>query len=440
MKSTPEFFAFVVAGLCLPAKAEEPITIRENIAPGYQYHVSCRVQLSGKLPLPPEKGKDAPSAIEVTGHSAIEYDERVLEQDRDKNVSKAVRRYERMEFERKVGSEVQQNSLRAEARTLVLLRLKQIEVPFCPTTPLTWGEIDMVRTDVFTPALAGLFPSRPVRPGDRWPAARSALHELTDLERIDEGDLECRLESVALLGKRNHARVAFSGLVRGVGEDGPARHQLDGFFLFDLDSGHLGYLSMKGVHQLLDKDGKASGKIEGTFVLTRQPLRHVPELSDNALRGLALEPNDDNTQLLYDNPDLGIRFLYPRRWRVAGGKGRQLGLDETRGSGLLMTLENLKRVPTGTQYLDESRSWLTQQKVTIVRSDPPRSLQPAPNQLERFVIDAVIDKQTVRLDYYVIRQPLGGVTLAARLLSRDLADLERDVERIARSIQITGKQ
>ena len=31
------------------------------------------------------------------------------------------------------------------------------------------------------------------------------------------------------------------------------------------------------------------------------------------LRGVALEPSADNTLLLYDNPDMGVRFLHPRR-------------------------------------------------------------------------------------------------------------------------------
>lgn len=426
--------------LSRPALAQEAIMLRESIDAGYQYHVSCRVQLTGKLSLPPEKGKTAPQTIEVTGQSAIEYDERILALDKDRNVTKTIRHYGRMDFERKVGDQAQANSLRQEASKMVLIRLKQIEVPFSPIGPLTWGEIDMVRTDVFTPALAGLLPEKAVRIGERWPAARAAVQELTDLERVEEGSLECRLESVAIVGKRKHARIAFSGAVRGLGEDGPARHQLDGFVLFDLESSHLGYLSMKGIQFMLDKDGKESGKIEGTFVLTRQPRNSVAALADEALRGLALEPNDDNTLLLYDSPDLGLRFLYPRRWRVAGSKGQQLGLDESRGSGLLLTVETLKRLPTGAQYLQESRAWLAQQKVTVLRSDAPKVLSAAPNHLESFGIDAVVEKENVRLEYFVLRQAQGGVTIAARLLTRDLADLQRDVQRIARSMQITRQQ
>ena len=69
--------------------------------------------------------------------------------------------------------------------------------------------------------------------------------------------------------------------------------------------------------------------------------------SSDTWTSMALEPNADNTQLLYDNPDLGVRFLHPRRWRVAGVRGAQVALDETGGNGLLLTLEPAATVPTG---------------------------------------------------------------------------------------------
>jgi hypothetical protein len=307
---------------------------------------------------------------------------------------------------------------------------------------LTWGEIDMVRTDVFTPALADLLPTKAVKVGDSWQANRSAVQEITDLERIEEGGLTCKLESIVTLAKRRHARISFQGTIRGLGEDGLAKHQLDGFFFFDLESNHLSYLSMKGVHFMMDKTGATLGKIEGTFVLTRQPTTQCKELADDALRGLTLDPNEENSLLLFDNPDLGVKFLYPRRWRVAGVNGRQIGLDETRGNGgLLMTVEALTRVPSGPQYLQESQNWLTQQKAKVVKSERPTSLQNAPKSLEHFTLEADIKDQRVRLAYYVMRQPLGGATLAARLVpTTDITALERDVQRIARSLQITRQQ
>ncbi len=320
----------------------------------------------------------------------------------------------------------------------MLLRRAHTEVPFSPDGPLTWGEIDQVRTDVFTPALVGLLPDRPVHSGDRWTAGNAALEELTDLERIEEGKVECRLEEITALQGRRYARVRFAGSVRGNNEDGPNRQELDGYLFFDLESNHVSYLSLHGVTSPLDAAGKPLGRVTGQFVLTRQAHRRAPDLGDEALKTWTLEPNADNTQLLYDNPELGVRFLYPRRWHVAGVRGTQVAVDEAQGSGLLLTLEPPARVPTAAQFLAESRGYLEQQKAKVLAARAPRRLTGAPHELEQFSLEIEAMGQRAVMDYYAIRQPGGGATLAARLLPADLTELRKEVERIARSIQIKG--
>ena len=426
----------ILVALASASSAAETVRLRESFAPGYQYHVSSRVELTGSLTIPPDKDQRGPQKLPVTGDSAIEYDERVLAVDGN-DVTRTARIYRRVDFKRKVGDRPQDATLRSSVRRLVLMRLKQVEVPFSPDGPLLWGEIDIVRTDVFTPALAGLLPAGDVRPGDRWTAASPAIQELTDLERIEEGKVECKLDQVTVLNRRRLARVTFSGSVRGVNEDGPNRQNLDGYLFFDLESHHVSYLSLKGVHVLLDKDGKEMGRVEGQFVLTRQANTSARDLSDEGLRGVKLEPDDDNTLLLYDNEDLGLRFRYPRRWRVAGVHGGQLGIDESSGSGLMLTMEAAGRVPTAAQYLAESRAWLQKEKVRIHRVTEPRTLRDAPNVLEHFGIEMEAADKRAFMEYYVVRQKLGGVTIAARLLPNDLAALKREVDRIARSVEIT---
>src|SRR5437763_1075990 len=273
--------------------------------------------------------------------SAIEYDERVLAPPASAvgttlGEPRTLRVYRQIDFRRTVGERRDESTLRPAVRRLVILRETRREVPFAPDGPPTPGEIDLVRTDVFTPALSGLLPAQPVAPGAKWPASAAAVEELTDMERVESGGLECRLEEVFALAGRRVARVRFQGAVKGVNEDGPNRQELDGSFYFDLEANHLSYLTLKGVHALLDKDGRVTGRVEGQFTLTRQAHARSPELSDAAVAGLALEPTAENTLLLYDNPELGVRFLTPRRWRVAGVKGRQITLRSPPGDGLLL--------------------------------------------------------------------------------------------------------
>jgi hypothetical protein len=129
--------------------------------------------------------------------------------------------------------------------------------------------------------------------------------------------------------------------------------------------------------------------------------------------------------------------MYPRRWRVGSTRGRQLTIDENGGSGLLVTLEPRSRLPTAAQYLGEVRDWLAGQKARILRVDQPRRLHGPPDELDSFAIDAELAGQRVTLQYYVARQDNGGATFAARLLPTDLANRQKDVERIARSLRVT---
>jgi hypothetical protein len=418
--------------------AEEAVRLVEKFPVGYQYHVRTRVDLNGSLLLPAEKDKTAPKPLEIRGDSAIEYDEKVLALTKDGQVQKTMRILERMDFHRTTGDREQKSSLRREVRRLVLLRRKNVEVPFSPDGPLTWGEIDLVRTDVFTPALGGMLPERAVKPGDRWEANLIAVQELTDLEQIDTGTLQCKLESIFRREKQRLARVAFNGAITGTGEDGRNRQRLEGYFEFDLDGGYLSYVLLKGRHTLLEGT-KEVGSIEGRFVMSRKANTRSPDLTDEKLKGVAQEPNADNTLLLYDDPDLGVRFLYPRRWRVAVTGGRQIAVDASDGSaGLLITIETPARMPTGTQFLTESRDWLVSQKAKVLKTEAVRQIRTAPS-LEHFSLEAEMNGQKFVMDYHVLRQNEGGATFAARLPPSDFVELQQEVGRLAQSLTISRR-
>ena len=181
-----------------------------------------------------------------------------------------------------------------------------------------------------------------------------------------------------------------------------------------------------------------TGKVKGQFVLTRQVNTQAPDLKDDIVRRLVLEPNADNTQLLYDNPELGVRFLYPRRWHVGQVRGRQVTLDEPAGNGLMISVEAHKDTPSAADYLAENKAFLVKQKGAILGIDPPRRLTGPPNELDQFGLDVEMNGQKARMEYYVLRQPAGGALVAARLLPKDLATVRADVERIVRSV-VVGK-
>jgi hypothetical protein len=416
------------------ARAQDAVRLIELFSPDYQYRVSCRVAVEGTLKLPPAKDRAAPT-LKITGKSAIDYHERVLSATNGK-VERTVRKVQQMDFTRNVGGQDQESKLRGEVSLLVIQRLQNLEVPFSPQGPLTLGEIELVRTDVFTPALVGLLPKAPVRPGETWVADVDAVKELTDLETIDKGRLTCRYEGVEA-GNQRLARVSFQGSIRGVGEDGQAEHQLDGYYLFDLQSHNISYVSLEGKQLPLDKNGVAQGEIKGTFVLTRDPDSRNADLDNAALARWNLTPNDDNTQLLFDGAT--IRFLYPRQWRVDEANDRQIRLAERQGSELLITLDPVARLPELTSFYKEVLNGLQGQKAQLVNIAKPRVLQATPYPIEHFGVEARFGAQPASFDYYIIRQNRGGATLSARYPPAQADARRRDIERIIQSAVLNVK-
>jgi hypothetical protein len=419
--------------------AQDAVTLAEKFEPGHVSKVDVAVNLTGKLAVPAEKGK-APQLVPVTGRSRVSYEERVLPAE-EAGALKAVRAYRDIEFVRAVGETTQDAGIRPSVRRMVIIKSEGRRAPFSPDGPLTWGEIDVVRTDVFNPAtIPGLLPAGPVKKGQTWKASPAAVAELTDMEKVEAGELVVEFLGVTEVERKRVAKLKISGTVRGINEDGPNSQALDGTAYFDLDAGFLTYLSLKGTHRLLDGNGQTVGQIEGQFAMTRARLDKPPaDLSDASLKGLELKPTAENTLLLYDNAQLGVRFLYPRGWRVGAVQGKQVTLDHARGSGMLVTVEPAAKVPTADDYLKEVTAYLTKEKATVTALDRPTRVRAEPVQLDRFGLDATFGKDKARLEYAVLKQTDGGVTVAARIPGDDAAALKAEVERIIRSLSVTKK-
>ena len=431
------FALLLLLGFTPLAQAQEAVRLAETFDPAAPYRVELTVTMAGRLTLPTKKDQPA-EAVAVGGNSTLTYDERPLIADEPKT-DKVVRAYRGIDFKRTIGDKDQTASIREGVRRLVVLRSeKGKKAPFSPDGPLLWSEIDVVKHDIFTPVLvAGLLPKDEVKPGSKWTANAAAIAELTDLETIDEGGIAVEFASVVMLNERKLAKLAITGTVRGTNEDGPTRQKLDGTAYFDIEAKRLTYLKLNGVHEMLGSDGKAIGRIDGTFTMTRSASKEFDDISDAKLAGKELKPTEENSLLLYDNAELGLKFLYPRRWRVGSVQGRQVTLDEPRGGGILLTVETTDRLPTVEKYQDEVKAFLAKQQAKIAPMAAPVRTADKPIRIDRFGIDAELKTGKARLEYAVTSGPKGGVLVAARLPAEDAAELKVDLERILKQLEVT---
>lgn len=408
--------------------AQTPVRMQERLPLNAAYHVSCRVQITGKMVL-------SDRTLPLEGRSEIEYDERVLRIDGDGRTDKTIRHFSKMAFERKIGDDLQKASLRPEVHRLVIVRQGNIEAPFSPDGWLKINEIDLIRTDVFTPALAGLFPKAPVSPGDTWTAEETAVRELTDLGEIASGKLTCRFDKL----DRSLAKVSFQGTIAGVGENGPTRHELDGFCYFDVSVGMLTYVSLKGTEHLVDDKNKSQGTVTGNFVLTREP-RPAPGSIAEQAAAATLEPNEDNTRILFEDEDAGVRFAHSRKWKPRV-EGTQVKLDDLRGNGMVLSIDPLPRAPSMKEFLEEARAGVERRRGVVSFVGPTQSVQRRPTSIESTTLDiglpadAKSDRGVVYLA--IIRDETAAATLAATLLTSDRAALAREVERLAATVRVS---
>jgi hypothetical protein len=435
--SLPLSLPAVVLAAAASAAADPPVKLAERFDEANTYRVGLTVSVSGKLTVPVAADKP-PQVVALSGRSNLVYDERPLPGD-DPTVKKLVRAYRTVQFDRTIGDQEQKAGVREAVRRMVVLRADAgTKAPFSPDGPLTFGEIDVVKNDLFAPTLVpGLLPAKEVKPGDTWRAAAAAVQDLTDLDRIEEGGLTVEFVGVVTVNGRRHAKLTVGGTVKGVNEDGPNRQRLDGTAYFDLEADRLDYLKLAGTHEMLGANGKVTGTIEGTFLMTREA-RRADDLADAALKGLDLKPTDDNSLLLHDDPELGVRLLYPRRWRVGVVQGRQFTLDEPKGGGVLVTVTPPAKTPTAAAFQDEVKQFLAKQKAKVSPLPEPKRVTDKP-ALDRFGLDAELDSGKARLEYAVLTTPDGGATVAARLPEKLAAELQPDLDRILKQLTITKR-
>lgn len=427
-------FGLIVSGPSF-AFAQLPVRMTETIPAGAVYRVTAKTAILGELSIP-----DGTSAevLKVRGSSELVYDERPLPPLQD-GTQRLIRSYRTVNIKRTMDEREQAAEIRPTVRRMIVLRSAEgAKAPFSPDGPLLWGEIDVVRTDFFTPALvAGLLPKQAVRPNDHWAADETAVRELTDFLTITKGSIDVTFVSVVAVEGDTHAKLSFTGNIEGTTNDGPSSQQITGSAYFNLNRNLLTYISLKGTHDLLNAEGKTTGRINGTFIMERKPTAEGTDLTDLALTRLTLEANVENTRLLFDNPGLGLKFEYPRRWRVGNAEGDRITIDGPSGAGILLTTQPATKTPSSDQYQTEVRDYVTKQKWPILATERPRIMSSRPVRIDRFGMDVETEKEKVRLEYAIIVEGDIGATFAARLPATQADLLQNDVDTVLRTLRLS---
>ena len=434
---------------CFPAHAgsqvqtDLSVVMNESFAAGTSFEVTSTVTVRGSITKPRDASKPpTQSAISTSG--ATRYRERLLEVPDPKQVTATVRRYLSATLdhaEKKSAEAPPRIVLRSAVERIVVRRMDHQTTAFSPDGPLTAPELDLLKADpaAFTPALIGLLPLQSVKSGDRWDANAEAAAELTGVDPLQSGNLRCVLREISSSGKMKLAKVGLVGSLSGPTELGPARITVEGHFLFDLDRQLITYLVLSGRSEIFGSDGKVTGVLEGRYELSRGLAGEDPRLTDTALAGLELKPNRESTAMLFEQKNLGVRFLYPRNWELGSVKDNLIQLDDPTGGRMRVTID-AKPVPNAERLRGQLLTWLESRKATVKEPTKVQTLQvSSPSKAERFSVQAVLDEKPREWNYVLIRQADRSATLAAGLTADRAPVLNEDVEFVARRLEFLPK-
>ena len=412
----------------------EKQSLYEDFKSQLPVRVEIQTTLRGRLALPDRENERGgkPQLVAVAGTAKLLYDEVLLPRDADGNLV-VVRQYREVDFQRTLNDTAQKAEVRAAVRRMVVLRSEAgKKVPFSPDGPLTLSEIDVVRNDLFSPALVtGLLPKQEAGVGNRWPASTQAVTELTDYSAVEKNELVVELVAFVTLDGRRHAKLSLKGEVRGQGEDGFGIQTFAGTAYFDMDRKMLVSLNLSAKNQLLGPDGKTvNGEVAGTFVVKRSPSTG-DDLSAEKVKAIVTKPADATTRLLFDDPAFGASLTYPRRWRLGSAGERRLTLNEAaNAAGLQVTRVGPAETTIAKQF-DEAKAFVARQKWALTSAPEPK---PGDDRFTLLVTTDAGDK--LRLDYRLVTSADGVAVLSARLPVAKEAELLPQVESIFDSVKV----
>ncbi len=412
--------------------------MKERLVAGASFEVSSTVNLKGKLSESNRDGKEfKTSAIWASANSR--YRERILDVSGSAEVALSARRYVTAGLEKETGEIKQRIALRPGAERVLIQRTNQQSTIFSPDAPLKGAELDLLQADAFTPELNGLLPAKPVKKSDRWQASPIAASELTGISPIQQGALICTLIEVKSTSVASVARIQISGSLTGPSDQGPTRMTVDGHFLFDLDTQVISYVHLNGRTEILDEAGKVVGQLEGRYELHRRPAIDDPRLSESALTGIVRKPNAQNTALLFEASDQGIRFLYPRNWELTSVARIVVQLEEPTGGSMRLTID-ADPAPTTSKLRSDLLSWLNSQQATVKDASPVQSISLSNSRkADRFTVRAELGTKEKEWTYVVLRSNARSVTVAANLVGDRADALRADIQSVASSLEFLAK-
>jgi hypothetical protein len=286
-------------------------SLAETAKAGDCFRVQLEMNLTGEMRIQRD-GKVVSMPEEAT--ATHEFAERVLQVGKDGAVEKSARIYEMAKAVITVNKERSERLLRADRKLLVVQRVKDQSLVYCPAAALSRPELDLTGGHFDTLAATGLLPEKAVAVGDTWKVPSAVAQAVCGFEGLTDHALIGKLIEV----KDDVATFAVTGTANGIDVGAQVKLTIDASATFDLKAKRLVAMEWK------QKDEREAGpvspatKLETKTVLRRKVIEQPESLSDVALVSVPGEEKVPAAMLQLEVVDAKNRFtlFHGREWNL----------------------------------------------------------------------------------------------------------------------------
>ncbi len=268
------------------------------------------VEVQGKLKLNADGQEVKHLPLHV--QAELQFAERVLSASKNWSDVRLARNFQSAQAKIKLHETDLANELRLERRLIVIESNPKSAIQFSPNGPLTREELELIATPASGLALEALLPAQPTKIGSQWKLDDSTVARLLGLEAVSEHDVACTLDSV----KDQVAIVSLAGKITGAVSGISSDVELKGKLNFDLKQRAVTWLTLAFKENRAIGHAQPGFEVLTTLRLVLDPSQPAPELSDKALAGLAVKPNDSATMIELNSESGGFQVAHDRRWSV----------------------------------------------------------------------------------------------------------------------------
>ena len=364
--------------------AAEKVSLQELPTDSRVFRVTSQLSVAGDvLTSSNRSGKAAAVKMKLGVEAKFVFSERRLDgAGRDEKAFRSIRYYDQAASRVVVSDKQPLYVLRDAVRMLVASGQREGIQLHSPAGPLTYDELELLRSPCDSLAALALLPDQPVESGDTWKPSDWVLQMLTGMEAMEKSQLECKLDSI----QTGSARVTFSGEISGANRGAATTCKVDGSLTYDLTRKFVQRIDWTQTEKA--SDGTVSPGLDAIVkvVCQREPQSTQTPLASLDVSQFPIEPDPGLLLLAFESKEWGVRFHHDRHWHVFMNTPR-VAVLRLLDSGSLIAQCNVTQLASATpgKHVPEDQFQADVQKAIGKNFSRILEAQPLENTDKRFV-------------------------------------------------------